>query len=70
MFVGPEAPLIHGIADALENNEILCFGPKKAAAEIEGSKAFSKHFMKRHGIPTADYEVFDSVDKAVDYVET
>lgn len=58
VIVGPEVPLANGISDALNDAEIRCFGPRKAAAQIEASKVFSKHFMARHGIPTARYATF------------
>lgn len=56
--IGPEAPLVDGLADKVRNAGIRCFGPGQQAAMIEGSKAFSKEFMKRHGIPTADFRTF------------
>ena len=56
--VGPEAPLAAGVVDEFRNHGLKVFGPTKAAAQLESSKAFSKAFMKRHGIPTADYEAF------------
>lgn len=68
--IGPDDPLVGGIADAFEKAGIRVFGPKKNAAVLEGSKAFSKDFMKRHGIPTAAYETFDSPEKALSYLET
>lgn len=64
VVVGPEAPLVVGVVDALEAEGIRAFGPSKAAAELEGSKAFCKQFMKRHGIPTSAFEVFDDADAA------
>ncbi len=69
--VGPEQPLVDGIADFLEGQGYAVFGPKKVAAMLEGSKEFAKDFMKRHQIPTADYEVFsqDEFDKAADYIK-
>lgn len=68
--VGPEQPLVDGIADFLEEQGHSVFGPKKAAAMLEGSKEFAKDFMKRHQIPTAAYEVFsqDEFDKAAGYI--
>ncbi len=57
--VGPEAPLVEGIVDRLNAEGKRCFGPPRAAARLEGSKVFSKEFMRRHRIPTADFEVFD-----------
>ncbi|KAB8416388.1 hypothetical protein FH972_024907 [Carpinus fangiana] len=69
---GPEQPLVDGIADYFEENgpaRIKCFGPSKAAAQMEGSKAFSKDFMKRHNIPTAAYENFSDHAVAKAYLE-
>ena len=63
--VGPEVPLCMGLADLLESHGHKVFGPTSASATLEGSKAFSKAFMKRHHIPTADYEEVDDYDKAV-----
>ncbi|HLP16391.1 MAG TPA: phosphoribosylamine--glycine ligase [Bacteroidota bacterium] len=57
--VGPEVPLVKGIVDLFEAGGLPIFGPSKAAAALEGSKVFAKHFMKRYGIPTARYETFD-----------
>ena len=68
--VAPDDPLVLGVVDALENCGIPCFGPSKAAAIIEGSKVFSKNLMKKYGIPTAAYEVFDNADDALRYLET
>ncbi|MBQ7921220.1 MAG: phosphoribosylamine--glycine ligase [Clostridia bacterium] len=68
--VAPDDPLVLGCVDALEEMGIPCFGPRKNAAEIEGSKVFSKNLMKKYGIPTAAYEVFEDYDKAMAYVET
>lgn len=68
VFVAPDDPLAAGMVDALEAEGIRAFGPKKAAAEIEASKVFSKNLMKKYGIPTADYQVFDNSKDAVDYV--
>ncbi|MBR5990690.1 MAG: phosphoribosylamine--glycine ligase [Bacilli bacterium] len=70
VVVTPDDPLVLGMVDALEKEGIPCFGPKKNAAIIEGSKVFSKNLMKKYGIPTAAYEVFDDVNKALEYVET
>lgn len=69
VFVAPDNPLAGGLVDILTENGIKAFGPTKAAAEIEASKAYAKEFMKRHNIPTADYSVFDNIEKANDYVE-
>jgi len=64
----PDDPLCLGAVDALEAAGIPCFGPNKAAARIEGSKVFSKGLMKKYGIPTAGYEVFDDMQAALDYL--
>ncbi len=63
--VGPEAPLTHGLVDALEERGLRVFGPRKAAALLEASKVFAKEFMTRHGIPTAPYAVFTAADGAL-----
>lgn len=68
--VAPDDPLVLGCVDALEEKGIPCFGPKANAAIIEGSKVFSKNLMKKYGIPTAEYEVFDNLEKALLYLET
>ena len=68
--VAPDDPLVLGCVDVLNEKGIPCFGPNKAAAIIEGSKFFSKNHMKKYGIPTAEYEVFDDADKALKYLET
>ena len=68
--VAPDDPLVLGCVDALSEKGIPCFGPNKAAAIIEGSKVFSKNLMKKYGIPTAAYEVFDDAAKAIEYLET
>ena len=68
--VAPDDPLVLGAVDALNEIGIPCFGPKKAAAEIEGSKVFSKNLMKKYGIPTAEYEVFTEMDAALEYLKT
>ena len=68
--VAPDDPLVLGAVDALEAAGIPCFGPRKNAAIIEGSKVFSKNLMKKYGIPTAAYEVFEDAAAALDYVET
>ena len=67
--VAPDDPLVLGCVDALEAIGIPCFGPRKNAAIIEGSKVFSKNLMKKYSIPTATYEVFDDADKALEYVK-
>ena len=68
VFVAPDDPLAAGMVDALEAAGIRAFGPRKNAAVIESSKVFSKDLMKKYGIPTAGYEVFDDPQKAVDYI--
>ncbi|MBQ0102428.1 MAG: phosphoribosylamine--glycine ligase [Firmicutes bacterium] len=68
--VAPDDPLVLGLVDALEEKGISCFGPRKNAAIIEGSKVFSKNLMKKYGIPTAKYEVFNDIEKALEYVKT
>ncbi len=68
--VAPDDPLVLGLVDALEEKGIDCFGPRKNAAIIEGSKVFSKNLMKKYGIPTAAYEVFNDVNSALEYIET
>src|SRR5690606_7651826 len=67
-IVGPEAPLVAGIVDHFSAAGLPCFGPSRGAAQLEGSKAFSKDFLKRHGIPTAAYENFTEVEPALDYL--
>ena len=69
-IVAPDDPLVLGLVDLLEEKGIPCFGPRKNAAIIEGSKVFSKNLMKKYGIPTAEYEVFDNYDDAKKYLET
>ncbi|KAI1375905.1 phosphoribosylamine--glycine ligase [Hypoxylon crocopeplum] len=66
---GPEAPLVAGAVDFFENAGIKSFGPSKKAAQMEGSKTFSKDFMKKHGIPTAAYENFSDYHKAREYLD-
>ena len=68
--VAPDDPLVLGCVDALEEKGIPCFGPRANAAIIEGSKVFAKNLMKKYGIPTAAYEVFDDMDAALSYLET
>lgn len=68
--VAPDDPLVLGAVDALEEIGIPCFGPRAKAAIIEGSKVFSKELMKKFNIPTAKYEVFDDIEKALKYVKT
>ncbi|MCR1950761.1 MULTISPECIES: phosphoribosylamine--glycine ligase [unclassified Clostridium] len=68
--VGPEDPLTNGIVDKFKMNGLKIFGPSGKAAMLEGSKSFSKDFMKKYGVKTAEYEVFHDVNKALDYLET
>ncbi|MFZ9181794.1 MAG: phosphoribosylamine--glycine ligase [Hylemonella sp.] len=67
--VGPEAPLADGVVDEFRAHGLRIFGPTRAAAQLESSKAFSKAFMKRHGIPTADYETFTDATAAHAYID-
>ena len=69
LVVGPEVPLIEGIADLAEEKGIAVFGPSKAAARLEGSKSFAKMLMKKYGIPTADYESFTDGAAAKAYIK-
>lgn len=69
-IVAPDDPLVLGAVDRLNGLGIPCFGPDKRAALIEGSKVFSKNLMKKYGIPTAAYETFDDMEKALAYIET
>ena len=68
--VAPDAPLVLGCVDVLNEKGISCFGPDAKAAIIEGSKVFSKNLMKKYGIPTASYETFDDMETALKYAET
>jgi phosphoribosylamine---glycine ligase len=70
VVVGPEAPLALGLVDLLAMRGMPVFGPSRAAAELEWSKAFAKDFMRRHGIPTAPYGVFTEIEAAVDFIRT
>jgi len=67
-IVGPEDPLVGGIVDRFSEAGLPCFGPSAAAAQLEGSKAFAKDFMARHGIPTAAYGMFTEVEPAVEFI--
>ena len=69
-IVAPDDPLVLGCVDALQAKGIPCFGPDSKAAIIEGSKVFSKNLMKKYNIPTAQYEVFDDMEKAIEYLQT
>jgi len=67
-IVGPEGPLVAGIVDRFSAAGLRCFGPTRASAQLEGSKAFSKDFLRRHRIPSASYATFDATDFDADYV--
>ena len=67
-IAGPEAPLVLGVVDAFRDAGLRCFGPTKGAAQLEGSKAFTKDFLARHHIPTAAYGNFTDIDEAVAYI--
>jgi len=69
-IIGMDDPLVGGIVDEFEKAGLRVFGPRKNAAILEGSKAFSKDLMKKYNIPTADYENFDNADEAIKYLET
>lgn len=69
-IVGMDDPLVAGIVDVFEQKGLRVFGPRKNAAILEGSKAFSKDLMKKYNIPTASYEIFNSSEKAIEYLET
>ncbi len=66
--VGPEAPLVAGVVDTFSSAGLRCFGPNQGAAQLEGSKAFTKDFLARHDIPTAWYQVFTEVDPAIAFI--
>jgi len=67
-IVGPEAPLVLGVVDAFEAAGLKCFGPSRKAAQLEGSKAFTKDFLAKYHIPTAEYSVFTDIDQATAYI--
>ncbi len=67
-IVGPEAPLVEGVVDYFESRQLRCFGPSKGAAQLEGSKAFTKDFLARHNIPTGDYGNFTELEPALTYL--
>ena len=69
-IIGPDDPLVAGVADAFKDAGLRVFGPAKNAAIIEGSKAFSKDLMKKYNIPSAAYEVFNNAEDALSYLET
>lgn len=68
-IIGPEVPLVLGIVDRFQAVGLACFGPSAKAAQLEGSKTFCKEFMIRHNIPTAAYETFTDIEKAIDYIQ-
>ncbi len=68
-IIGPEAPLVDGVVDYFESRNLKCFGPRQGAAQLEGSKAFTKDFLARHNIPTAAYENFTEIAPAVEYIK-
>ena len=70
IVVGPEQPLANGIVDYFRKTDIKILGPSKSAAIMEGSKIFAKEFMRRHGVATSDFEVFDNVEAAMPYIRT
>jgi len=67
-IIGPEVPLVAGIVDRFQERRLACFGPSAAAAQLEGSKAFTKDFLQRHDIPTADYRNFEQLQPALEYI--
>ena len=69
IVVGPEKPLVDGIVDYLEKNKIKVFGPSKAAAELEGSKIFTKNLCKKYNIPTAQFGIFQNVAEAMEFIK-
>ena len=69
IVVGPEKPLVNGIVDYLEKNKIKVFGPSKAAAELEGSKIFTKNLCKKYNIPTAQFGIFQNVAEAMEFIK-
>ena len=68
-IIGPEVPLVMGIVDAFAKEGLRCFGPSKEAAQLEASKSFTKNFLARHSIPTADYQVFSDIAPAIAYIK-
>ncbi|MEN8166201.1 MAG: phosphoribosylamine--glycine ligase [Pseudomonadota bacterium] len=69
-IVGPEVPLVLGLVDAFSEAGLACFGPTRGAAQLEGSKAFTKDFLARHRIPSADYQTFTDITPALDYLRS
>ena len=70
VVIGPEGPLVEGLADSLERANIKAFGPSQLAAQLEGSKSFTKELCRKYNIPTADYQTFDQAAPARDYLQT
>lgn len=68
-IVGPEAPLVMGLVDTFNEAGLACFGPTRGAAQLEGSKSFTKDFLARHRIPTADYRTFTELEPALNYLQ-
>ncbi|WP_101758929.1 phosphoribosylamine--glycine ligase [Oceanicoccus sp. KOV_DT_Chl] len=68
-IIGPEAPLVEGVVDFFSAQGLRCFGPSKGAAQLEGSKSFTKDFLARHNIPTASYATFTEVEPALSYLQ-
>jgi phosphoribosylamine--glycine ligase len=68
-IVGPEAPLVEGVVDFFTEQGLACFGPTKGAAQLEGSKAFTKDFLARHNIPTGYYQTFTEIEPALAYIK-
>src|SRR5690606_33178451 len=68
-IIGPEVPLVAGIVDRFRAHGLPCFGPTAKAAQLEGSKSFSKAFLRRHNIPTAAYESFTELEPALAYIQ-
>jgi len=69
VIVGPEKPLVNGIADILENNKIKVFGPRKVPSQLEGSKIFTKEICKKYNIPTAKFGVFETIDNTLNFLK-
>ena len=70
VLIGPEAPLAEGVSDILKREGILTFGPSKASSQLETSKKFTKEICDASGAPTAEYKSFDSLEPALNYIET
>ncbi|MBT7370720.1 MAG: phosphoribosylamine--glycine ligase, partial [Gammaproteobacteria bacterium] len=66
--VGPEDPLVEGVVDAFSSAGLRCFGPSKLAAQLEGSKSFTKAFLEKYNIPTGSYEAFEEPEAAIAYI--